>query len=107
VTTVVLAFTAGLATVNPCGFAMLPAFLSFHVGATDHADHPDAGGRLGHGLTVGLAVSGGFAGVFVVAALLAAAGLGVLVRLVPWAAVGIGLVLVGLAGGCWPAGTWG
>jgi cytochrome c-type biogenesis protein len=99
-TTVALAFTAGLlATVNPCGFAMLPAFLSFYLGTTD-ADRPHngAGGRLGHGLAVGLAVSAGFAGVFVAAALLAAAGLSVLVRLVPWAAVGIGLVLVGLGG---------
>jgi cytochrome c-type biogenesis protein len=78
---------------------MLPAFLSFYLGASD----PDRaqvtpGGRVGHGLAVGLAVSAGFAGVFVAAALLAAAGLGVLVRLVPWAAVGIGLALVGLGG---------
>jgi cytochrome c-type biogenesis protein len=103
-TALALAFTAGLlATVNPCGFAMLPAFLSFYLGATE----PDQqrqdlsgvrGGRLGHGLAVGLAVSAGFAGVFVAAALLAAAGLSVLVRLVPWAALGIGVVLVGLGG---------
>jgi cytochrome c-type biogenesis protein len=103
-TEVALAFTAGLlATVNPCGFAMLPAFLSFYLGATDpDQQRPDRrgaqGGRLGHGLAVGLAVSAGFAGVFVAAALLAAAGLSVLVRLVPWAALGIGLALVGLGG---------
>jgi hypothetical protein len=36
VTALALAFTAGLlATVNPCGFAMLPAFLSFYLGASD------------------------------------------------------------------------
>src|SRR6266498_2748861 len=40
-----VAFTAGLlATVNPCGFAMLPAFLSFYVGTAEHADHRGAGG---------------------------------------------------------------
>jgi cytochrome c-type biogenesis protein len=96
VTTLALAFTAGLlATVNPCGFAMLPAFLSFYVGTAEYADHPGAGGgRVGHGL----AVSAGFAGVFVVAALRAAAGLSALVRLVPWAALGIGVVLAGLGG---------
>jgi len=100
VTTVALAFTAGLlATVNPCGFAMLPAFLSFYVGTAEHADHRGAGGgRVGHGLAVGLAVSAGFAGVFVIAALLAAAGLSALLRLVPWAALGIGVVLAGLGG---------
>jgi cytochrome c biogenesis protein CcdA len=100
VTALALAFTAGLlATVNPCGFAMLPAFLSLYLGASDpDQQRPDRrgtpGGQLGHGL----AVSAGFAGVFVAAALLAAAGLSVLVRLVPWAALGIGLVLVGLGG---------
>src|SRR6266545_3223613 len=94
-----VAFTAGLlATVNPCGFAMLPAFLSFYVGTAEHADHRGAGGgRVGHGLAVGLAVSAGFASVFVIAALLASAGLSALVRLVPWAALGIGVVLVGQA----------
>jgi cytochrome c biogenesis protein CcdA len=100
VTTLALAFTAGLlATVNPCGFAMLPAFLSFYVGTAEHADHRGAGGgRVGHGLAVGLAVSAGFASVFVIAALLASAGLSALVRLVPWAALGIGVVLAGLGG---------
>lgn len=95
-----LAFTAGLiATVNPCGFAMLPALLSFYLGASDPERPGGApGGRLGHGVAVGLAVSAGFAGVLVAAALLAAAGLTVLVRLVPWAALGIGLALVGLGG---------
>jgi cytochrome c biogenesis protein CcdA len=102
VTVLALAFTAGLiATVNPCGFAMLPAFLSFYRGASDpdrvHGAHGTRG-RLGHGLAVGLAVSAGFAGVFIIAALLAAAGLSVLVRVVPWAAAGIGLVLLGLGG---------
>jgi cytochrome c biogenesis protein CcdA len=105
VTTLALAFTAGLlATVNPCGFAMLPAFLAFYLGASDPGQPRGVGapaadrGRVGHGLAVGLAVSSGFAGVFVAAALLAAAGLTVLVRVVPWAALGIGLALVGLGG---------
>jgi cytochrome c biogenesis protein CcdA len=96
-TAVALAFAAGLvATVNPCGFAMLPAFLAFYVGADDPADAGRAPARLAHGLAVGLAVSGGFASVFVAAALLASAGLAPLVRLVPWVALGIGLALVAL-----------
>ena len=32
----IFAFTAGLlSTVNPCGFAMLPAYLSFFMGLED------------------------------------------------------------------------
>jgi cytochrome c biogenesis protein CcdA len=98
-TAVALAFAAGLvATVNPCGFAMLPAFLAFYVGADDpvEAGAGRAAGRLAQGLAVGLAVSGGFAGVFAAAALLASAGLAPLVRLAPWVALAIGLALVGL-----------
>ena len=39
-----LAFTAGMvATVNPCGFAMLPAYLSFFLGLEgDDDDAPQA-----------------------------------------------------------------
>ena len=34
-----LAFAAGLvATVNPCGFAMLPAYLSYFVGTGDEEE---------------------------------------------------------------------
>jgi cytochrome c biogenesis protein CcdA len=52
-----------------------------------------------HGLAVGLAVSAGFAAVFVTSGLVVSAGLRSLVRIVPWAAVVIGavLVLVGVA----------
>jgi cytochrome c-type biogenesis protein len=88
------AFGAGmLATVNPCGFAMLPAFLAFRVGAEDDASRSTPQ-RLAQGLRVGLVVSAGFAGVFTVAGLLVALGLRSLVSAVPWVAVVIGAVLV-------------
>ena len=36
-----LAFTAGMvATVNPCGFAMLPAYLSYFLGIEGTDDGP-------------------------------------------------------------------
>ncbi len=61
-----LAFTAGLVgVVNPCGFALLPAYLSFFVGA-DATEHESARRSLQRGLVSGLAVSAGFAGTFVV-----------------------------------------
>ena len=59
-----LALVAGaLASINPCGFPLLPAFLSFYVGA-DESDLPRAPARTAQGLLVGLLVSAGFLGVF-------------------------------------------
>jgi cytochrome c biogenesis protein CcdA len=95
---VVFAFGAGvLATVNPCGFVMLPAFLSFYLGGGS-PDRPGESGagllaRVGHGFVVGVAVSAGFAGVFTAAGLLISLGLRVLTQAMPWAALVIGGVL--------------
>lgn len=97
------AFGAGmLATVNPCGFAMLPAFLAFYLGDGEQARGGNAASvaaRLAHGLVVGAAVSAGFAGTFVAAGLLVALGLRSLVGAAPWAAVVVGglLFVLGLA----------
>lgn len=90
------AFGAGiLSTVNPCGFAMLPAFLALYLGDQD-AGQGWRSGRLASGLAVGAAVSSGFAGVFIGAGLVVSAGLRSLVGYVPWVAVLIGVALVGL-----------
>lgn len=98
-TLISFAFGAGiLATVNPCGFAVLPAFLAFYIG--DGTDPVAPGlGRIGNGLAVGTAVSVGFAGVFITAGLAVALGLRTLAQVVPWAAVAIGaaLAVVGVA----------
>jgi cytochrome c biogenesis protein CcdA len=60
-----LAFTAGMvATVNPCGFAMLPAYLSFFLGL-EGADDDDRAG-VARALTVGGVVTLGFVAVFTV-----------------------------------------
>lgn len=90
------AFGAGmLATVNPCGFAMLPAFLAYYVGdGDDGGERQPLLTRLGQGFSVGLAVSSGFGAVFTVSGLLVSLGLRSLVRAVPWAAVVIGAILV-------------
>lgn len=98
-TPLVFAFGAGLlATVNPCGFAMLPAFLGFYVGDGD-GEPVALAARVWQGLAVGATVSVGFAGVFVAVGLLVSAGLRVLLAAVPYAAaiIGLGLVGVGLA----------
>lgn len=97
----VFAFSAGLlAPVNPCGFAMLPAFLGWYAGQPDS----DVSGRRGisaslaQGIGVGAAVSAGFAGVYVTAGLLVSAGLRPLMDYVPWAAIVIGAMLVMMGG---------
>jgi cytochrome c-type biogenesis protein len=91
-----LAFTAGLvASVNPCGFAMLPAYLSFLIGTGEEDRGPAAVGRA---LRVGLTVSVGFLIVFGLAGLALSAGARSITTAIPWAAlvVGVGLMVVGV-----------
>lgn len=90
----VFAFAAGMAaTVNPCGFAMLPAYISMFLGGD-----PGEGARpsVASGLKVGLAVTVGFLGLFSAVGLLVAAGLQTMLRYVPWVALVIGAALVAL-----------
>lgn len=94
-----LAFGAGMvATVNPCGFAMLPAYLSYFMGIQDEGRSRSA--VLRSALKVGSIVSLGFLIVFGIAGIIIS---GISTRLasdwIPWLAlsVGIGLVLLGLA----------
>lgn len=100
------AFTAGMvATVNPCGFAMLPAYLGFFLGTDD--EERDTLGSLLRGLFVGVSVSAGFMLLFAVAGTLVAwtsVGVG---HISPWLTVVIGLVLavggIAIAAGWTPA----
>ncbi len=97
--TIAFAFAAGaLSTVNPCGFAVLPAFLAYYLGAEAGTAPAPLTARLARGLGAGAAVSAGFAAVFTVAGLLLAAGLRLIIGAVPWAAVavGAGLVVLGV-----------
>lgn len=94
-----LAFTAGLvATVNPCGFAMLPAYLSYFMG-TDTDVTLSRSASLTRGLVVGSVVSSGFLAVFGLAGLLLTLGLQSLTEVLPWLAlvIGIGLAVLGIA----------
>lgn len=92
-----LAFTAGLvATLNPCGFAMLPAYLSWYLGTETIRSTVGLGDRLGGALTVGALVSGGFVVVFGITGTLVTVGVRSFVGYVPWLALLIGLALVAL-----------
>lgn len=88
----------GLSTINPCGFAMLPAYLTFYVGA-DEEQLPKASTRMAQGLLTGLMVSGGFLLVFAIVGLPIIYGATRVVRAIPWVgiALGVALLIVGVA----------
>ncbi len=96
-----LALGAGvLSTLNPCGFALLPAYVSYTVeqqvqAAPDH--QPGGWSHLLRGGLLGLPLAAGFLLVFLLAGGVLALGGRLLVHLFPWFAilVGVGLVLLG------------
>ena len=95
-----LAFTAGLvATVNPCGFAMLPAYLSYFIGLSDDDAAEGGAAAVRRGLTIGAVVSSGFLLVFGVVGVLLTLGMRSIIDLLPWAAIviGVGLGILGIA----------
>ncbi len=95
-----VAFGAGmLATVNPCGFAMLPAYLSYFLGGTD--TDPTTTGRIGIGrsIAVGAVVSAGFMSLFAVAGILFSWVSINVYQIAPWVTlvIAVGLVALGVA----------
>ncbi len=93
------AFSAGMvATVNPCGFAMLPAFISYYLATEDSA--PQRGARaLLRALYVGGVVTAGFVLLFTVAGGVISLGAYALVTAMPWIGLLVGVILVVL--GVW------
>ena len=95
------AFGAGMmSSVNPCGFAMLPAYLAIYVGANeaDFFQHSRSR-RAGKAFLVTGTMSLGFVLLFGVTGIVISAGGRFLITAMPWIAVLIGLGLVGL--GLW------
>lgn len=91
------AFTLGLvAAVNPCGFPLLGAYLSFFVGSDTDARRR----RLLRGLVAGSCVTAGFLLVFGVIGALVEGGIDVVLGWVPWVMIPIGVTLcvIGIAG---------
>jgi len=94
------AFGAGMiAAVNPCGFAMLPAYLALYLGAGGQVDQRSGARRLAEAVVVGGTVSAGFVVLFAAAGAVISAGGRFLLPVMPWIglAIGVGLVLLGLA----------
>lgn len=95
------AFSAGvLATVNPCGWAMLPSYAAYYLGShEDGYDRRSFARRALEGLYLGLLMTGGFLLVFAAVGMVLSLGLRALVQAMPYLAVLVGLGLVGL--GIW------
>jgi cytochrome c-type biogenesis protein len=92
-----LALTAGmLAAVNPCGFALLPAYLSLLVLGDDS---PSRGAAVGRALAATAAMTVGFAAVFGVFGLVVAPVASQVQQHLPWFTVVFGLLLAAL--GVW------
>nr|AAF64134.1 orfIV [Streptomyces sp. CHR28] len=87
-----LAFAAGmLAPVNPCGFALLPAWITSALGDSDTSPLPV---RLGRALRSGAALTLGFAGTLAAAGLIVSAGARALIQAAPWLGLATGIILL-------------
>ncbi|MCZ6529091.1 MAG: cytochrome c biogenesis protein CcdA [Chloroflexi bacterium] len=95
------AFSAGtLATVNPCGWAMLPSYAAFYLGSREAGyEHRPLIGRGAEGLRLGLLMTAGFLVVFSIVGAVISLGLRILVQAMPFLAILVGVGLVGL--GLW------
>ena len=96
--TIVLAFTAGMvATFNPCGFSLLPAYIGAFVVGDEVAERADR--RLLRAIGVAAAVSVGFILVFASVGLVIDSIAGEARRQLPWVTIVIGglLIIAGIA----------
>jgi len=114
-TLLIYAFSAGMvATINPCGFAMLPAYVSYYLATGEGEAASQSSGtsgavatiqefggampRLARALVVGGTLTAGFLVLFALAGTLISLGAYALVSLMPWFGllIGVGLVLLGI-----------
>lgn len=94
-----LVFSAGMvATLNPCGFAMLPAYLSYFMGLQDEQEKSTPA-ALRTALAVGAVVSAGFVVVFGIAGIVITAGFRSVIDWIPWLAltIGVAVTVLGIA----------
>lgn len=95
------AFAAGMvASVNPCGFLLLPSYLSYHLGIEEKGFFTSPVYVRGYrAMSLGLAATAGFVVVFSLVGAVIALGGRWLVSLFPFAGLGIGVALASL--GAW------
>lgn len=86
-----LALSAGIiAALNPCGFAMLPAYLTYFIGTEDDEGN---GGGLPRALAVSAALTAGFIAVFGLLGIGSTPFLSSIQSRLPWVTVVIGILL--------------
>ncbi len=87
------AFSAGMvATINPCGFAMLPAYIAYHLGLGDESKSVLA--RSTYGTAMGLVATLGFVTLFGSVGLVISAGGRFIIEFFPYWGLGVGIILV-------------
>ena len=88
-----------MAAVNPCGFVLLPTYLVYYLGTELNREDENKTTTLRRGLSVGMAVSSGFIGLFLVVGIISRAFTTVIRDNAKYAAlvIGIGLVAMGIA----------
>jgi cytochrome c biogenesis protein CcdA len=88
-----------MAAVNPCGFVLLPTYLVYYLGTELNREGENKTTTLRRGLSVGIAVSSGFIGLFLVVGIISRVFTTVIRDNAKYAAlvIGIGLVAMGIA----------
>lgn len=85
-----------LAAVNPCGFVLLPTYLTYYLGTEVRDPGTTTANSLTRSLTVGASVSTGFVGLFLVVGIISRAFTTVLRDNAKYAALVIGLALIAM-----------
>lgn len=85
-----------VATVNPCGFALLPAYLSAFVGLDDGDERPSRAKAVVQALKVSAVLTAGFVTVFALFGAIITKVFDGIEEHLPWATIVIGIGLVGL-----------
>jgi cytochrome c biogenesis protein CcdA len=95
------AFAAGMvASVNPCGFLLLPTYLTYQLGLNEEGyEGRTTFRKLGNALLLGVIATLGFVVVLSAAGVIVGAGGRWLVNIFPYAGLAIGFAMVGL--GAW------
>ncbi len=89
------AFSAGMvSSVNPCGFAMLPAYLGLYLGDSGNdGDERGIASRLQRAVLVGTTVTAGFVVMFAIVGVPIGLGARGIVSAFPWVGLSIGVLL--------------
>ena len=92
------AFTVGMvATVNPCGFVMLPAYLGLYIGTDNGDESVRLDRRMARAGTVSVAIGLGFILLFGIVGVVVTSVTTSIVQYFDWIGLGIGIVMGGTA----------